>query len=123
MQECNSVDAGLAVRLPEVVSLNEVILAETDGGWRVANVRTTLSMPSTLRHRKGAACPGQQWCVTKKCMSLLSGHHRIMEATVSGPRDDGFRRGLTPSGPSSESPAAWRKRRQAGDDLNRRPVL
>jgi hypothetical protein len=26
-------------------------------------------------------------------MSLLSGHHRIMGAAVSDPRDDGFRRG------------------------------
>jgi hypothetical protein len=37
-------------------------------------------------------------------------------------RDDGFRRGLAPSGPASESPAEC-ERVRAGDDLSRRPVL
>jgi hypothetical protein len=37
----------------------------------------------------------QEVLVTKKLMSLLSGRHRIMAAADWGPRDDGFRRGIS----------------------------
>jgi hypothetical protein len=41
-------------------------------------------------------------------MSHLAGRHRIMEAALRDPRDDGFMSGKFSLGTSSETPSSWK---------------